>query len=37
MKIILLISGGLDSSTLRGYYIEHGHEVIPVDLIWFKA
>lgn len=30
MKIVLALSGGLDSSTLCGYYLEKGYEVVPV-------
>ena len=30
MKTVLALSGGLDSTTLCGFYLENGHEVIPV-------
>lgn len=30
MKVVLALSGGLDSSTLCGYYLENRHEVIPI-------
>ncbi|GFO65889.1 7-cyano-7-deazaguanine synthase QueC [Geomonas paludis] len=30
MKVVLALSGGLDSSTLCGYYLDKGYEVIPV-------
>lgn len=34
MKVVLALSGGLDSSTLCGYYIENGHEVIPISFTY---
>lgn len=30
MKIVLSLSGGVDSSTLCGYYLEKGYEVAPI-------
>lgn len=30
MKVVLALSGGLDSSTLCGYYLDKGCEVVPV-------
>ncbi len=31
MKVVVALSGGLDSSTLCGCYLENGHEVVPVS------
>lgn len=31
MKVVLALSGGLDSSTLCGYYLENGFEVVPIS------
>lgn len=31
MKVVLALSGGLDSTTLCGYYLENGHEIIPIS------
>ena len=30
MKVILSLSGGLDSTTLCGFYLEIGYQVIPI-------
>lgn len=34
MKVIVALSGGLDSSTLCAYYLENGHEVIPISFAY---
>lgn len=34
MKIILSLSGGIDSGTMIGYYLSKGHQVIPVNFIY---
>jgi len=31
MKIVLSLSGGMDSGTMLGYYLAKGHEVCPVN------
>lgn len=34
MKVVLALSGGIDSTTLCGYYLEKGCQVVPVTFIY---
>jgi len=34
MKIVLSLSGGMDSGTMLGYYLAKGHEVFPVNFTY---
>jgi len=34
MKIVLSLSGGMDSATVLGHYLAKGHEIIPVNFTY---
>ncbi len=34
MKVVLGLSGGVDSATLAAYYLDAGYEVIPVNFLY---
>ena len=34
MKIVLSLSGGMDSATALGYYLAEGHDIIPVNFMY---
>ena len=34
MKIVLSLSGGMDSGTMLGYYLAKGHEVFPINFTY---